>query len=79
MHGEEFASNENLLPLPLVQPRIVVVKTKRRLMLYSEGKLVRIYRVGLGLSPVEGKVMEGDRRTPEGTFLYGCAVRVREG
>lgn len=68
MHSEEFALNENPLSLPLVEPRIKVVKSKRRLMLYSEGKLVRIYRVGLGLSPVEDKIKEGDRRTPEGTF-----------
>lgn len=68
MQTEEFAVNEIPLTLPLAQPKIVVVKSKRRLMLNSQGKLVRVYRVGLGLSPVEDKVKEGDRRTPEGTF-----------
>jgi len=56
------------LSLPLDQPRIVVKKTARRLLLYSGKKLVRTYRVGLGLSPVGDKVREGDRRTPEGDF-----------
>jgi murein L,D-transpeptidase YafK len=38
------------------------------MLLYSDGKLVRTYRIGLGLSPVGDKVRQGDRRTPEGEF-----------
>jgi len=57
------------LKLPLVSPRIVVKKAERKLFLYSAGKLVRTYHVGLGLSPVGDKVREGDRRTPEGDFF----------
>ena len=55
-------------PLPLSSPRIVVKKAERKLYLYSDGKLARTYRVGLGLSPVGDKVRQGDRRTPEGEF-----------
>jgi len=55
-------------PLPLNQPRIIVKKAERKLYLYSDKKLVRTYRVGLGLSPIGDKVREGDRRTPEGDF-----------
>jgi len=65
---EEFAVNKTPLTLPLAQPKIVVRKSTRRLMLFSHDELVRIYRVGLGLSPNEDKEQEGDRRTPEGTF-----------
>ena len=54
--------------LPLKDPRIVVMKSKRRLELYSNGVVVRTYRVGLGLSPVDDKERQGDRRTPEGEF-----------
>src|SRR2546430_16691975 len=57
------------LKLPLVSPRIVVKKAERKLLLYSGGKLVRTYHVGLGLSPVGDKMREGDRRTPEGDFF----------
>jgi murein L,D-transpeptidase YafK len=57
--------------LRLVNPSIAVTKSKRRLRLYSAGKLVREYRVGLGLSPIEDKIKAGDRRTPEGEF-YIC-------
>jgi murein L,D-transpeptidase YafK len=56
------------LTLPLVEPKIVVSKSKRRLRLYSAGRVVRTYQVALGLSPVEDKVRVGDRRTPEGDF-----------
>jgi murein L,D-transpeptidase YafK len=51
-----------------VNPRIVVTKSRRLLQLYSNDKVVRTYRVGLGLSPVEDKTRAGDRRTPEGEF-----------
>ena len=64
----EFERNNAPLHLPLVEPRIVVKKAPRRLMLYSNGELVRTYRVGLGLNPTGDKVKEGDRRTPEGIF-----------
>jgi murein L,D-transpeptidase YafK len=37
-------------------------------MLYSNNKLVRVYRVGLGTDPLNDKIKEGDRRTPEGEF-----------
>ena len=57
-----------VLALPLVDPKIIVFKTKRMLHLYSRGRVVRTYRVALGLSPVEDKVRARDRRTPEGEF-----------
>ncbi|MGH9968220.1 MAG: L,D-transpeptidase family protein [Pyrinomonadaceae bacterium] len=56
------------LKLPLRDPRIVVWKSKRQLELYSNGIVVRTYRIGLGLNPVADKQKEGDRATPEGDF-----------
>jgi murein L,D-transpeptidase YafK len=64
----DFSINAVALGLPLVDPKIVVSKSRRRLMLYSNNKLVRVYRVGLGTDPVNDKVKEGDRSTPEGEF-----------
>ena len=69
--GAPSASGTARLSLPLVDPRIVVTKSKRRLRLFSGVNLIKTYRVGLGLSPVEDKVRAGDRRTPEGEF-YIC-------
>jgi murein L,D-transpeptidase YafK len=56
------------LKLPLNDPRIIVGKSKRRLELYADGKLVRTYKIGLGLNPIPDKQRQGDRATPEGEF-----------
>jgi murein L,D-transpeptidase YafK len=62
------AQNHSPLKLPLVSPKLVVKKAERKLFVYSAGKLVRTYRIGLGLSPVGDKVRSGDHRTPEGEY-----------
>jgi murein L,D-transpeptidase YafK len=59
------------LKLPLVSPRIVVSKSKRRLDLYSDDRVVREYRVALGKNASDDKERQGDYRTPEGEF-YVC-------
>jgi murein L,D-transpeptidase YafK len=61
-------SKKIALDLPLKDPRIVVLKSRRRLELYSDDVLVRTYRIGLGLNPVPDKKRQGDRATPEGDF-----------
>jgi murein L,D-transpeptidase YafK len=59
---------QTALKLPLKDPRIVVSKSKRQMELYSDGSVVRTYRVGLGFNPVADKKREGDGATPEGEF-----------
>ena len=56
------------LELPLEKPRIVVWKGARKVELFSDEKLLRTYKAGLGFSPVADKVREGDGATPEGEF-----------
>src|SRR5262245_58366377 len=60
--------NHGSLNLPISSPSILVKKSQRQMLLLSAGKVVRRYRIGLGLSPVGDKVRAGDRRTPEGDF-----------
>jgi murein L,D-transpeptidase YafK len=60
------------LELPLAEPRIEVSKSKRELVLYSNDKVIRIYRVGLGSNPKDDKRTQGDGCTPEGEF-YVCS------
>lgn len=72
-NGDSLGIARNLrdsaaLPSPLASPRILVKKAERKLFLYSDSKLVRTYRIGLGLSPLGDKIRQGDRRTPEGDF-----------
>jgi murein L,D-transpeptidase YafK len=56
------------LKLPLKNPRIVVLKSKRRLELYSDDAIIHTFKIGLGLNPVPDKERQGDRATPEGDF-----------
>lgn len=65
---QSATTNQSRFKLPLTAPRIVVKKAERRLFLYDGNKLVKTYRIGLGLSPTGDKVRQGDRRTPEGDF-----------
>jgi murein L,D-transpeptidase YafK len=64
----DIPAKKTALKLPLKNPGIVVFKGKRRLDLYSDGVLVRTYKVGLGLNPVPDKKRSGDHATPEGDF-----------
>jgi murein L,D-transpeptidase YafK len=73
-----FASSQSQPPLklPLVNPKIVVEKAARRLSLYSDGRVVRTYKIALGTNPVDDKIRQGDRATPEGDF-YVCVKNAR--
>ncbi len=48
---------------------VIVDKSKRRLRLVKDGKVMREYRVALGKDPVGHKFREGDQRTPEGDYV----------
>ena len=59
-----------LLPspgLPYVN-RLVVRKSERRLYLMDGDRIVREYKIALGLEPVGPKQRDGDFRTPEGWY-----------
>ena len=49
--------------------RLVVLKKERTLKAYSQGKLVRTYKIALGFTPVGAKEFEGDGKTPEGVYF----------
>ena len=66
--AQQVQEKREPLKLPLADPQIVVLKSQRKLELYSTAKLIRSYKIGLGLNPVPDKQREGDRATPEGEF-----------
>jgi murein L,D-transpeptidase YafK len=49
--------------------RIVVYKSERKMVLFSNGKEVKWYRVALGTEPVGPKQLRGDHKTPEGRYI----------
>lgn len=61
---------------PLKAPKIVIKKAKKKLLLYSEEKLLRTYPVKIGFNPVGDKISKGDKRTPEGQY-YICMKNPR--
>jgi murein L,D-transpeptidase YafK len=66
----ERAPRVTLLPspgLPYVD-HIVVRKAQRRLYLMDGDKVVRSYKIALGLEPIGRKERDGDFRTPEGWY-----------
>ena len=67
-HTVHESPGKDVFRLPLQDPHIVILKSQRQLELYAAGRVVRNYRVGLGLNPVPDKQREGDRATPEGEF-----------
>lgn len=48
--------------------RLVVLKSKRKMMAYSGEKLLKTYRIALGKNPIGHKEFEGDMKTPEGVY-----------
>lgn len=53
---------------PPLADEIVVIKSKRKLYLYSQKKLLKEYPIVLGSNPVGAKSQEGDGKTPEGKY-----------
>ncbi len=49
--------------------KVVVIKSKRLMMLLKDGEIFKTYRVGLGRQPYGHKLRAGDQRTPEGTYV----------
>lgn len=49
--------------------KVVIMKEQRRLMLLKNGYVVREYSIALGRNPVGPKQMQGDGRTPEGSYV----------
>ena len=53
---------------PLKADYVVVVKSKEKLYLEKDGKIIRSYDVVLGKNPDGHKQYQGDQRTPEGYY-----------
>jgi hypothetical protein len=49
--------------------RVVVYKRERKLVLLSQGKEFRSYKIALGGEPIGPKGRQGDHRTPEGVYM----------
>lgn len=48
--------------------KVLVLKSAHQLQLINDGKPFKTYRISLGKQPKGPKLMEGDKRTPEGFY-----------
>lgn len=51
---------------------LVVTKSKRELMAFSNGQLIKTYKISLGKNPFGDKEFEGDKKTPEGIYFINA-------
>lgn len=63
---------EEKLPKEAQVDFILVSKSKRELMAYSKGELLKTYKISLGRNPIGDKEFEGDKKTPEGVYFINA-------
>ena len=60
---------ETPLPKNAQIDSLVVFKSKRQLLAFYEGQLLKTYSIALGRQPIGAKEYEGDLKTPEGSYV----------
>lgn len=56
------------LPSEAIIDKIVVLKSKRQLIVFYQDTHLKTYKISLGRNPFGTKQYEGDKRTPEGLY-----------
>lgn len=54
--------------------KIIVIKSKRVMLLLNNGEILNAYRISLGKHPVGHKIRQGDQKTPEGTYVIDSRI-----
>lgn len=62
------AGAPEMLPEARQADFVLIEKAERRLTLMRDGSVLKHYRIGLGFAPKGDKRIEGDGKTPEGTY-----------
>lgn len=57
------------LPADATIDSLCLIKSKRQLWAFKNGRVVKIYHVALGSNPVGAKQFRGDGKTPEGHYF----------
>ena len=63
-----FFYPDEKLPNNAIADKIVVLKSKRQLVLYYKDVVLKTYKISLGGNPTGHKQYEGDNKTPEGIY-----------
>lgn len=54
---------------PAIADKVLVLKSRRSLLLMKGDEVLKRYIVSLGANPVGPKTRQGDHKTPEGTYI----------
>jgi len=54
---------------------VLIEKSARRLMLISQGEVLKSFKIALGGNPIGPKERQGDNKTPEGTYVIDARNR----
>jgi murein L,D-transpeptidase YafK len=60
------------IPSNVTIDKLVVIKSKRQLLAFSEGRVIKTFTIALGDVPTGDKQFEGDRKTPEGRYYINA-------
>jgi murein L,D-transpeptidase YafK len=65
-----FFKKEEVQKVEIAQSdKILVKKSERKLYLFKDGEILREYNISLGKNPIGDKMIEGDKKTPEGDYI----------
>jgi murein L,D-transpeptidase YafK len=67
--AQDLGATVHWLPASATADKVLVLKHRRRLYLIQGNRVLKTYRVSLGIRPAGPKLREGDHRTPEGAYL----------
>lgn len=59
-----YIAPENAIPLGTKIDKIIVLKSRRGLQAYQQGKLIKTYKISLGKNPIGAKKFKNDNKTP---------------
>ncbi len=72
VNAENLANKGSTAKQAVYVDQILVEKSKRKMRLIGQGKILKEYAIRLGFSPQGHKQFEGDGRTPEGVYTINA-------
>ncbi|WP_110955899.1 L,D-transpeptidase family protein [Anaerosinus massiliensis] len=69
LHTSDFPGILHTMEVKPKQIEVKIYKAERKLVLYGDGEIIGIFKTAFGFAPVGDKEIEGDGKTPEGSFV----------
>ncbi|EHQ28535.1 L,D-transpeptidase family protein [Mucilaginibacter paludis] len=63
---------EPKLPAHITIDKMIAIKSRRQLLVYAQGKLIKTYAISLGSCPAGKKQFEHDGKTPDGVYFINA-------